>query len=111
MSLAVQSSAQTPPEKKNFRKKNRTRLSLMSMKERTQHSQNVERPQSVNAFMSLDFVQRCAIAGLQLGKTKVFLRREAFDRIEAMRSQKFFGSASIIQAMVRGKICRDSTEL
>ena len=93
MSLAVQSSAQTPPEKKNMfgKKKNRTRLSLMAMKERTQHSQNVARPESVKAFMSLNFVQRYAIAGLQqLGKTKVFLRREAFDRIEAMRSQIFF---------------------
>ncbi len=77
------------------------------MIERTEHSQNVIRPESKNEFMSLDFVQRCAIAGLQLGKTKVFLRREAFDRIEAMRSQKFYGSAALIQAMVRGKICRD----
>ena len=107
-SLAVQSSARTPAEKRTMKKKNnKTRLSLMSMKERTEHSQNVARPESRSEFLSLDFVQRCAIAGLQLGKTKVFLRREAFDRIEAMRSQKFFGSAVVIQAMVRGKICRE----
>lgn len=91
----------------NKKKNNKTRLSLMSMKERTEHSQNVARPESKSQFLDLDFVQRCAIAGLQLGRTKVFLRREAFDRIEAMRSQKFFGSAVIIQAMVRGKICRE----
>ena len=107
-SLALESSAQTPPEKKNLKKKNeKIRISLRSMKERTEHSQNVARPESLNEFLSLDFVQRCAIAGLQLGKTKVFLRREAFERIEAMRSQKYFGSAAKIQAMVRGKICRD----
>jgi serine/threonine protein kinase/ankyrin repeat protein len=107
-SLAVQSSSRTPEEKRNLsKKKKQSRLSLHSMKERTEHSQNVARPETKNDFMSLDFVQRCAIAGLQLGKTKVFLRREAFDRIEAMRSQKFFGSAVLIQAMVRGKICRE----
>ena len=106
--LAVQSSIQTPPEKRNLmKKKNNAYLSLMSMKERTEHSQNVARPESKAQFMNLDFVQRCAVAGLQLGKTKVFLRREAFDRIEAMRSQKIFGSAVFIQAMVRGKICRE----
>jgi ankyrin repeat protein len=108
-SLAVESSASTPPEKRHLfkKKKNKNRISLASMKERTEHSQNVVRPESKDEFLSLDFVQRCAIAGLQLGKTKVFLRREAFDRIEAMRSQKFFGSACKIQAMVRGKLYRE----
>lgn len=52
--------------------------------------------------MSLDFSSRCAIAGLQLGKTKVFLRREAFDRVEALRSRKFGRSATAIQKIVRG---------
>ena len=80
----------------------------MSIKERAEHSQNLARPESREEFQSLDFVSRCAVAGLQLGRTKVFLRREAFDRIEALRSQKFFGSAVKIQSMIRGKICRDS---
>mmetsp|Transcript_2860 Transcript_2860/g.5360 ORF Transcript_2860/g.5360 Transcript_2860/m.5360 type:complete len:2050 (+) Transcript_2860:305-6454(+) len=106
-SLAVESSVQTPPEKRDLKKrKQHNRLSLLSMKERAEHSQNLERPQSRGEFLSLDFVSRCAVAGLQLGRTKVFLRREAFDRIEAMRSGKFFGSAVKIQSMVRGKICR-----
>jgi len=56
-----------------MKKKNKTRLSLMSMKKRTEHSQNVARPESKAQFMHLDFVQRCAVAGLQLGKTKIFL--------------------------------------
>lgn len=96
----------TPPEKRNLNKKNTHRISLMSMKERAEHSQNLGRPETEEEFMSLDFVSRCAIAGLQLGLTKVFLRREAFDRIEALRSGKFFGSAVKIQAMTRGKIYR-----
>jgi ankyrin repeat protein len=81
-------------------------MSLMSMKERAKHSQNLVQPESKEEFMSLDFVSRCAVAGLQLGRTKVFLRREAFDRIEALRSGKFFGSAVKIQALVRGKVYR-----
>jgi len=60
-------------------------------------------PETVEDFWKLDFPTRCAMAGLQLGRTKVFLRREAFDCIEAMRSQKFAGSACIIQTMVRGR--------
>jgi ankyrin repeat protein len=82
-------------------------LSLQSIHKRAEHSTNIARPQSKAEFLSLDFVARCAVAGLQLGRTKVFLRREAFDRIEAIRSNKFFGSAAKIQAMVRGKIVRE----
>ena len=108
MSLAVESSAQTPPEKRNIiKKKKKNRLSLMTLKEHAEHSQNLPRPEIKKDFMNLDFVSRCAVAGLQLGRSKVFLRREAFDRIEAMRSQKFFGSTVKIQAVVQGKIYRD----
>ena len=105
-SLAVESSVVTPPEKRNLNKKKNARMSLTSMKERAEHSQNLIRPETEEEFMSLDFVSRCAIAGLQLGLTKVFLRREAFDRIEALRSGKFFGSAVKIQATIRGKVYR-----
>ncbi|EEC47670.1 predicted protein, partial [Phaeodactylum tricornutum CCAP 1055/1] len=67
--------------------------------------QRDETPQkSVSEFESLDFASRCAVAGLQLGRTKVFLRREAFDRIEGMRSDKFHFAASLIQKVVRGKL-------
>jgi ankyrin repeat protein len=89
-----------------LKKKKKNRLSLLSMKERAEHSQNLARPETREEFLSLDFVSRCAVAGLQLGRTKVFLRREAFDRIEALRSGKFFGSAVKIQSIVRGKIFR-----
>jgi len=63
----------------------------------------VVRPESREDFLELDFASRCAVAGLQLGRTKVFLRREAFDRIEAMRSEKFFNAAATIQKTVRGR--------
>ena len=46
-------------------------------------------PETMDEFMKLDFASRCAVAGLQLGKTKVFLRREAFDTIESIRNEKF----------------------
>jgi len=46
-------------------------------------------PKNIDEFMRLDFSSRCAVAGLQLGKTKVFLRREAFECIESIRNEKF----------------------
>jgi hypothetical protein len=47
------------------------------------------RPETMDEFLRLDFSSRCAVAGLQLGQTKVFLRRDAFDFLEAIRNQKF----------------------
>ena len=46
-------------------------------------------PKNIDEFLRLDFSTRCAVAGLQLGKTKVFLRREAFECIESIRNEKF----------------------
>ena len=60
------------------------------------------RPQSTQDFLALSFATRCALAGLQLGRTKVFLRREAFDRIEALRALKFGKAAITIQKIARG---------
>ena len=60
------------------------------------------RPQTKKEFLSLDFSSKCAVAGLQLGRTKVFLRREALDRIEALRSLKFSACALFVQRVVRG---------
>ena len=40
---------------------------------------NIDIPETTEDFNKLDFSTRCAVAGLQLGRTKVFLRREAFD--------------------------------
>ena len=50
-----------------------------------------------------------------MGRTKVFLRREAFERIEKLRAQKFGRSAAAIQRIVRGvqarKYCRELRSL
>lgn len=97
--LVVESSVTTPDEKT---KKNRK--SGAGRREPDQY--NVARPQSEEDFLCMDFASRCAVAGLQLGRTKVFLRREAFDRIEALRSDKFFNAAAAIQKIVRGRACR-----
>ncbi|KAL7543492.1 hypothetical protein ACHAXR_012784, partial [Thalassiosira sp. AJA248-18] len=53
-------------------------------------------PKSLDEFLRLDFSSRCAVAGLQLGKTKVFLRREAFECIESIRNEKFGKNVTII---------------
>lgn len=53
-------------------------------------------PNNLTEFLQLDFSSRCAVAGLQLGKTKVFLRREAFECIESIRNQTFRENSTII---------------
>ena len=103
--LVVESSVMTPEGKTN-KKKDPT----IAMRERRK-DHDVGRPETEEQFLSLDFPSRCAVAGLQLGRTKVFLRREAFDRIEAMRSERFNIAAASIQKIVRGKICRDYFQL
>lgn len=65
---------------------------------------NIEFPETVEEFDQLDFGTRCAVAGLQLGRTKVFLRRDAFDRIENLRVVILGKSARGIQAMIRGRV-------
>mmetsp|Transcript_41938 Transcript_41938/g.82218 ORF Transcript_41938/g.82218 Transcript_41938/m.82218 type:complete len:2007 (+) Transcript_41938:318-6338(+) len=72
---------------------------------RTSVHEGIGRPTNKGEFDGLDFNSRCALAGMQVGKTKVFLRREAFDRIESMRSGRFFGAAAKIQAAYR-MVCR-----
>jgi hypothetical protein len=59
-------------------------------------------PETEDDFLSLEFPARCAIAGIQMGKTKVFLHREAFDRIESMRSERVSVAAATIQARAQG---------
>jgi ankyrin repeat protein len=92
----------TPDDQRRKRKNDPT----AAMRERRERH-NVARPETEDEFLALDFASRCAVAGLQLGRTKVFLRREAFDRIEALRSDKFFNAAAAIQKIVRGKMWRD----
>ena len=97
--LVVESSVHTPDEKNKKNKKS-------AGNRRDPDQYNVARPASEEEFLDLDFAARCAVAGLQLGRTKVFLRREAFDRIESLRSDTFFSAASAIQKIVRGRTCR-----
>lgn len=101
LNLVVEHSVVTPEDKRKKKKQDPT----AAMRERRERH-NVTRPENMDDFLSLDFPSRCAVAGLQLGRTKVFLRRDAFDRIEAMRSEKFFESAAAIQKIVRGRLCR-----
>ncbi|KAG7369553.1 myosin head motor domain containing protein [Nitzschia inconspicua] len=99
-SLVVESSMMTP----EFQRKQPV-TAKQKRKDRENH--RVVRPETKEDFLALDFPSRCAVAGLQLGRTKVFLRREAFDRIEGMRSEKFFNAAASIQKMVRGRMMRN----
>ena len=99
--LVVEHSNLTP-EGKRKKKKNDPAAAMRERRER----HNVTRPETVDDFLALDFPSRCAVSGLQLGRTKVFLRRDAFDRIEALRSDKFFQAAAAIQKIVRGRLCR-----
>jgi ankyrin repeat protein len=100
-SLVVESSIMTP----EFQRKKLKHVTKQTRKDRENHK--VARPESKEEFLALDFPSRCAVAGLQLGRTKVFLRREAFDRIEGMRSEKFFNAAASIQKIARGRVIRN----
>lgn len=75
-------------------------------KKRMNAQSNIEIPETEEEFDKLDFGTRCAVAGLQLGRTKVFLRREAFDRIESLRAAILGKSARVIQAKMRGRVQR-----
>lgn len=75
-------------------------------KKRLNAQSNIEIPDTEEEFDRLDFGTRCAVAGLQLGRTKVFLRREAFDRIESLRVAILGKSARVIQSKMRGKVQR-----
>lgn len=75
-------------------------------KKRMNAQSNIEIPETQEEFEQLDFGTRCAVAGLQLGRTKVFLRREAFDRIESLRVAILGKSARVIQAKMRGRMQR-----
>ena len=96
MNLVAVSTAFTPEDER--KKKERAK----KLRESEYQTTGMANPQTAQEFLALDFSSRCAVAGLQLGRTKVFLRREAFDRIEALRAQKFGTSAVAIQKIVRG---------
>lgn len=86
--------------------KSQRQLTVKKKKKRMNAQSNIEIPDSEEEFDRLDFGTRCAVAGLQLGRTKVFLRREAFDRIESLRVAILGKSARVIQAKMRSRVQR-----
>eukprot|EP00536_Pseudo-nitzschia_multiseries_P014331 jgi/Psemu1/320638/estExt_fgenesh1_pm.C_6860001 len=108
MNLVVESSAMAPEFHRKQLRQTMTNAHKAPPggKKAKMKNHRVIRPETREDFLELDFPSRCAVAGLQLGRTKVFLRREAFDRIEALRSEKFFNAAAAIQKIVRGRQCR-----
>ncbi|KAL9185115.1 hypothetical protein ACHAXT_002892 [Thalassiosira profunda] len=46
--------------------------------------------------------------GIQIGKTKVFLKREAYDAIEKKRRESVSTAAVVVQSAARGFLCRKS---
>ena len=89
-----------------LRKKSSGQQVNIKKKKRLNAQSNIDIPDNEEDFDRLDFGTRCAVAGLQLGRTKVFLRREAFDRIESLRVAILGRSAKVIQAKIRGKVQR-----
>ena len=106
-SLALKNRTASSIGKKNKSKKAVRYSASNHLQKKLAETHKVARPESEYEFMDLDFVSRCAVAGIQLCRIKGFLRREVFDRIEAMRTQEFIWSAAAVQAMVRGKIYRE----
>ena len=93
-------------KKQSFSERRRQVPKVQKRKKRLNAQSNIDIPDTEEEFDSLDFGTRCAVAGLQLGRTKMFLRREAFDRIETLRVSILWKSAAVIQANLRGKVQR-----
>ncbi|KAL7539641.1 hypothetical protein ACHAXR_009826 [Thalassiosira sp. AJA248-18] len=89
-----------------LKKKSSEKQVVKKKKKRMNAQSNIVIPETEEEFEKLDFGTRCAVAGLQLGRTKVFLRREAFDRIESLRVTILGKSARVIQAKMRGRVLR-----
>ncbi len=104
--LVAEYSAMPEWQRKQLRKTSTNTQKKQHGKKVRMENNRFVRPEDKEEFLALDFASRCAVAGLQLGNTKVFLRREAFDRIEGLRAEKFFNAASTIQKIVRGRQCR-----
>lgn len=106
--LVVESSVMSPDGLSKRRRMTQGEMQTAAMLRERRERHDIASPETEEEYHSLDFSSRCAVSGIQLGRTKVFLRREAFDRIEALRSEKFFNSAATIQKYVRGKHCRQN---
>ena len=57
---------------------------------------------------SEEFVHDLISVGVQIGKTKVFLRQQAFEALEQLRAEKLAAAATKIQSVVRMYYCLDS---
>ena len=73
----------------NIINKRSLKMETKQFDDKQENRNALAQPKTMDEFMKLDFASRCAVAGLQLGKTKVFLRREAFDTLESIRNEKF----------------------
>ena len=93
-------------QKQTYRQRNQQQKVQKRKKKRLNAQSNIDIPETEEEFENLDFGTRCAVAGLQLGRTKMFLRREAFDCIETLRVGVLGKSAAVIQAKVRGMVQR-----
>ncbi|KAL9185574.1 hypothetical protein ACHAXT_003351 [Thalassiosira profunda] len=104
--LAIQQQMQRKGSGRYAMKKAQSSRTTVKKKKRMNAQSNIDIPETEEEFEKLDFGTRCAVAGLQLGRTKVFLRREAFDRIESLRVAILGKSARVIQAKMRGRVQR-----
>jgi len=99
---AADSAAQSPTSTQRkgwlFRSQSKKRMSNNKAMLSKRLSLNVAMPTSMEHFLSQDFATQCACAGFQVGKTKVFLRREAYEVIEGMRTRRFHAAACLLQA-------------
>ena len=55
--------------------------------------------------------RKVVFLGMQMGRSKVFLRRRAFEALDQLRSKKFDDSATSIQAIARGYFARVHFEI
>jgi len=80
----------------NIVNKRSLKMETKGFDDKQENRNSLAQPKTIDEFMKLDFASRCAVAGLQLGKTKVFLRREAFDTIESIRNEKFGKNVTMV---------------
>mmetsp|Transcript_31216 Transcript_31216/g.38122 ORF Transcript_31216/g.38122 Transcript_31216/m.38122 type:complete len:1710 (+) Transcript_31216:294-5423(+) len=62
------------------------------------------RPPAASAGPKVDLIQ----VGIQVGKTKVFLRRVAYDKLERLRQLKMAEGAIKLQTLARGYVARNN---
>ena len=87
-------------------KRRSARRSSRTLESATAGSSEKDDEQALAEFDNIPDAERFATAGLQLGKTKVFLRRVAYEYIESLRSQCVLRSVVKLQSWSRGSLWR-----